>query len=81
MRWALNRVHTDMKIAVRLALRADTEVMYQVSGPYEAKGEQGFRWDEPEFGISWPLPITIISDKDADWPLIAEAGSLSRFDN
>lgn len=55
--------------------------MYLHSGPYEAKGEQGFRWDDPEFGISWPLPITVISDKDAGWPLIAEAGRLSRSDN
>jgi dTDP-4-dehydrorhamnose 3,5-epimerase len=58
-------------------LSDDTEVMYQVSGPYEHLGEQGFRWDDPTFGISWPLPITVISDKDADWPLIAEAGYLS----
>jgi dTDP-4-dehydrorhamnose 3,5-epimerase len=62
-------------------LADDTEVMYLHSGPYEAKGEQGFRWDDPEFGISWPLPITVISDKDAGWPLIAEAGRLSRSDN
>ena len=59
-------------------LADDTEVMYQVSGPYEAKGEQGFRWDDPDFGISWPLPITVISDKDAGWPLIAEFGCVSR---
>jgi len=61
-------------------LADDTEVMYQVSGPYEPKGEQGFRWDDPEFNISWPLPITVISDKDAGWPLIADAGCLSRSD-
>jgi dTDP-4-dehydrorhamnose 3,5-epimerase len=59
-------------------LADDTEVMYQVSGPYQAKGEQGFRWDDPDFGISWPLPITVISDKDAAWPLIAELGCVSR---
>lgn len=61
-------------------LADDTEVMYQVSGPYEPKGEQGFRWDDPEFGISWPLPITVISDKDDGWPLIADAKYLSRSD-
>jgi dTDP-4-dehydrorhamnose 3,5-epimerase len=59
-------------------LADDTEVMYHVSGPYEAEGEQGFRWDDPRLGISWPLPITVISDKDASWPLIAESGCLSR---
>jgi dTDP-4-dehydrorhamnose 3,5-epimerase len=62
-------------------LADDTEVMYQVSGPYEAKSEQGFRWDDPEFSIPWPLPIAVISDKDVGWPLIADAGCLSRSDN
>lgn len=62
-------------------LADDTEVMYQDSSPYEAKGEQGFRWDDPEFGISWPLPISVISDKDTGWPLIAEAGRLSPSDS
>jgi dTDP-4-dehydrorhamnose 3,5-epimerase len=58
-------------------LADDTEVIYQVSGPYEPHSEQGFRWDDPLFGISWPLPITVISDKDANWPLIAESRCLS----
>lgn len=59
-------------------LADDTEAMYQVSGPYEPRGEQGFRWDDPEFNIAWPLPITVISEKDASWPLIAEVSCLSR---
>ena len=33
--------------------------------------EQGFRWDEPEFGIDWPLAVSVISEKDASWPLLA----------
>ena len=59
-------------------LADDTEVIYQVSGPYEPCGEQGFRWDDPAFGISWPLPITVVSDKDASWPLLAEVDCLSQ---
>jgi dTDP-4-dehydrorhamnose 3,5-epimerase len=59
-------------------LADDTEVIYQVSGPHEAHSEQGFRWDDPAFGIPWPLPITVISEKDANWPLIADARCLSR---
>jgi len=61
-------------------LADDTEVMYQASGPYEAKGEQGFRWDDPKFGISWPLPITVIAAKDTGWPLVADSGCLSCSD-
>ncbi|WP_297594284.1 dTDP-4-dehydrorhamnose 3,5-epimerase family protein [Mycobacterium sp.] len=46
----------------------DTEVTYHVSGQYVMADEQGIRWDDPEFGISWPLPVTVISEQDASWP-------------
>jgi dTDP-4-dehydrorhamnose 3,5-epimerase len=49
-------------------LTDDTEVSYQVSGQQMPVGEQGFRWDDPEFGIVWPLPVTVISEQDASWP-------------
>ena len=48
----------------------DTEVIYQVSGPYAPEGEQGFRYDDAAFGIEWPVPVTAISDKDRAWPLV-----------
>jgi dTDP-4-dehydrorhamnose 3,5-epimerase len=48
----------------------DTEVSYQVSGPYAPGGEQGFRYDDPELAIQWPLEVAVISDKDAGWPLV-----------
>jgi dTDP-4-dehydrorhamnose 3,5-epimerase len=49
------------------------EVVYQVSGPYAPEGEQGFRYDDAAFGITWPLPVSVISDKDASWPLVSDA--------
>jgi dTDP-4-dehydrorhamnose 3,5-epimerase len=51
-------------------LADNTEILYHVSGTYPPASEQGFRWDDPEFGIVWPLPVTVISDKDASWPLL-----------
>jgi len=51
-------------------LTDDTEILYQISGPYVPSSEQNFRWSEPEFGIEWPLPVTVISEKDASWPLL-----------
>ena len=48
----------------------DTEVTYMVGGPYTPGAERGFRHDDPAFGISWPLPVEVISDKDASWPLL-----------
>jgi len=53
----------------------DTEVLYQVSGPYVPDSEEGFRWDDPEFGIKWPLPVTVMSEKDASWPYVADTAS------
>jgi dTDP-4-dehydrorhamnose 3,5-epimerase len=49
-----------------------TEVMYQVSGSYAPAAERGLRWDDPELGLAWPLPVSVISAKDASWPLLAE---------
>ena len=50
----------------------DTEVLYQVSGSYEPTAERGLRYDDPALGIIWPLPVNVISAKDAAWPLIAD---------
>ena len=45
-----------------------TEVTYQVSEFYTPGSEGGLRYDDPMFAIDWPLPVAIISDKDASWP-------------
>lgn len=46
----------------------NTEVTYQVSQFYSPGSEQGIRWNDPTFGIEWPLAIQVISDKDKNWP-------------
>jgi dTDP-4-dehydrorhamnose 3,5-epimerase len=48
-------------------LTDDTEVLYMVSVPYAPGAEIGFRYDDPAFGLSWPRPVSVISDKDAAW--------------
>ena len=58
-------------------LADNTEVLCQVSGAYHAEDEQGFRWDDPQFGIDWPLPVTVISEKDAGWPFLASVGRVA----
>jgi dTDP-4-dehydrorhamnose 3,5-epimerase len=54
-------------------LEDDTEVTYQVSNPYTPAAERGIRWNDPAFGIRWPLAVDIISDKDASWPDFSSA--------
>lgn len=51
-----------------LTLTDDTEVLYQVSGPYAPEGERGQRYDDPAFGIDWPREVAVISEKDRTWP-------------
>jgi dTDP-4-dehydrorhamnose 3,5-epimerase len=46
----------------------DVEVNYLISSPYEPKSAWGIRHDDPAFAISWPLPVTEISEKDLHWP-------------
>jgi len=51
-------------------LLPDTEVFYQVSAFYNPQSERGVRWNDPAFGITWPLTITLISQKDQIHPLV-----------
>ena len=49
-------------------LEDNTEVTYQVSQFYTPGSESGIRWDDPAFGIKWPLEARVMSDKDKSWP-------------
>ena len=47
----------------------DTEVMYQMSHEYVPESASGVRWNDPAFGIEWPLAEQrIISERDRAWP-------------
>ncbi len=50
------------------------EVTYQVSEAYTPGTERGLRHDDPLLGLRWPLPVAVISDKDASWPLRTASG-------
>jgi dTDP-4-dehydrorhamnose 3,5-epimerase len=52
------------------ALADDSLVFYQVSEHYTPGQERGLRYDDPGLGIEWPRDATVISDKDAAWPLL-----------
>jgi len=55
-----------------LALTDGAEVTYQVSEFYTPGCEAGLRYDDPQLGIDWPIPATVLSDKDKSWPLLAD---------
>lgn len=50
-----------------LTLTDNTEVTYQVSGPYAPQGERGHRYNDPAFGLKWPREVDVISEKDSNW--------------
>ncbi|NLA34351.1 MAG: dTDP-4-keto-6-deoxy-D-glucose epimerase [Actinobacteria bacterium] len=51
------------------ALVDGTAVLYAVSSPYTPGAEVGLRYDDPAFGITWPISEgVIVSDKDSSWP-------------
>jgi dTDP-4-dehydrorhamnose 3,5-epimerase len=52
------------------ALTDDAEVTYQVGEFYTPGYERGLRYDDPFFNIEWPLEVTVISEKDLNWPLM-----------
>lgn len=49
-------------------LRDTTEVLYQMTYRYVAEASVGFRHDDPAFSIDWPLDVSTLSEKDAQWP-------------
>jgi dTDP-4-dehydrorhamnose 3,5-epimerase len=47
-----------------ITLEDDTEALYFVDAFYDPARERGIRFDDPRFGIRWPLEPVVISDKD-----------------
>ena len=54
------------------ALADDTETTYMVGAFYAPEHEGGLPFDDPRFGIEWPLPVTEMSSKDRSWAPMAE---------
>jgi len=51
-----------------LTLTDSSEVFYQISRRYDRASARGVRYDDPAFGIDWPGPIKVISERDRNWP-------------
>jgi dTDP-4-dehydrorhamnose 3,5-epimerase len=53
-------------------LAEDTEVFYQMSAYYVPASARGVRWNDPAFGIEWPLEVEVIAPRDAAYGDIDE---------
>lgn len=49
-------------------LEDDTEMYYLTSMPYAPAAARGVRYDDPAFGVKWPLPVSVVSAADQAWP-------------
>lgn len=60
-----------------VTLRDDSEVFYQMSAFYEGNAARGARYDDPAFGIHWPISTDlVVSERDlAHPPFIADPGT------
>lgn len=54
------------------ALTDVADVCYRIDRTYEPGLDATVRWDDPELGVSWPLPVTTMSARDQSAPLLAE---------
>lgn len=48
-------------------LTDDSEIVYHTTARYDRDAATGARYDDPAFGIDWPLPVQVISEQDASW--------------
>jgi dTDP-4-dehydrorhamnose 3,5-epimerase len=51
-----------------MTLEDASEVLYMMSEQHRPELARGVRWNDPAFGIVWPLQPTVLSDRDAAYP-------------
>jgi dTDP-4-dehydrorhamnose 3,5-epimerase len=49
-------------------LSDDSEVFYQISEIHSPEHARGLRWNDPAFGIEWPLAVTTMAERDRTYP-------------
>jgi len=55
-------------------LKERTEVIYKVSAGWNRDAEGGLRWDDPELGITWPVPAgeAVLNARDKAWASLSD---------
>jgi dTDP-4-dehydrorhamnose 3,5-epimerase len=51
-----------------LTLEDDTTVEYAMDANFDAGLARGCRWNDPRFGITWPVEPRLIGERDRSWP-------------
>jgi dTDP-4-dehydrorhamnose 3,5-epimerase len=50
-----------------VTLREGTDVLYMMDRSHVPDAARGLRWNDPRFGIPWPLTPVVISERDRTW--------------
>jgi dTDP-4-dehydrorhamnose 3,5-epimerase len=75
-RWQAAELSADNGVAVYVpagvahgfqSLADASEVFYQIAERYMPEASAGVRWNDPAFGIDWPIRAPILSDRDAGY--------------
>jgi len=53
-----------------ITLSDAAEVYYMISVPQAPQCARGLRWNDPAFAIEWPMAPSVISERDAAYPLL-----------
>ena len=53
-----------------VSLTDDTEVYYMISVAHAPEFSRGIRWNDPAVAIDWPVAPTVITARDASYPLL-----------
>jgi dTDP-4-dehydrorhamnose 3,5-epimerase len=55
----------------------NSSVLYGITSAYSPSNAHSIRYSDPALNISWPIPIGIVSRKDAEGLSFAEAVKVS----
>ena len=50
----------------------DSEILYMIDKPFTPGAARGFRWNDAVVSAEWPLPVSVISERDRTYPDFAE---------
>ena len=55
------------------------EFFYKCTAPYNPETEHTIRYDDPEIGISWPIEVPVLSEKDENAFSLSDAITLPMY--
>lgn len=77
LKWVAQHLTADNRLAFYIpkgvahgfqTLTDDVEVLYFIDESYDAALARGVRWNDPAFGIEWPLEPTVMAERDRTYP-------------